>query len=282
MVKVNKNIINLNIPAVPHVALKIMSLLDDPYVSLKDLESLITADPSLSAKILKIANSAFYGLRNKVTLISDAINVMGFKTLKDIVLVASMREIYKVFGLIEKMLWEHGVGVSLAGSIITEYVPIVKKEEASLAGLMHDIGKIILNNNFPSDYVKCVNLVHQNNLTFIEVEREIFGFTHLEVGAVLAEKWGFSKELKTVILNHNNLDYIKNCSELYEKTLLLGINLADSICTRLGIGYKEPKPQLIKDEEEVISLLGLGEKKYSEIANRLIDTFPGYLDSFME
>lgn len=275
-------IVNLNLPSVPHVSMRVLNMLDDPYISLKKLEDLILADQSLTAKILKIANSAFYGLRRKVTLISDALNVIGFKTIRDVILVASIREVYKVFGLIEKKLWEHGVGVSVVGGIISEYIQLIKREEITLAGLMHDIGKIIINNNYPAEYAKCMNLVHTNNLTFREVEKELFGFTHTEVGALLADKWGFSSELKTVIGNHNNLDYIKNTQDLYEKSLLLGINLADSICTRLGIGYKEPMPQLVKDEEEIMSMLGLSKSNYSDIVNKFIDTFPQYLENFME
>lgn len=275
-------VINLNLPAVPHVSMRILKILDDPYVSLKKLEELILADHSLSAKILKIANSAFYGLRRKVTLISEAINVIGFKTIKDVILVASIREVYRVFGLIEKKLWEHGVGVSLAGGIISEYIQIIKREEMTLAGLIHDIGKIVINNNFPSEYVKCMNLVHLSNRNFIDVEKEVLGFTHQEVGALLADKWGFSNELKVVIAYHNDLEYIRNTEDIYERTFLLGINLADSICTRLGIGYKEPMPNLVKNEEAIMSMLGLTQINYSDIVNKFIDMFPQYLENFIE
>lgn len=276
------NILSLNLPAVPNISVKVLNMLNDPYVNLKKLEELIMADQSLSAKILRIANSAFYGLRRRVTLIGDAINIMGFKTLRDVILVASIKESYKVFGLIEKKLWEHGVGVSVAAGIVAKKVPLVKKEEASLSGLIHDIGKIILNNNFPSEYASCMNLVHVNNLTFEEVESEIFNFTHKDVGALISDKWGFSDILKTVILNHGNLNYIKNCQDIYEKSLLLGISLADSICTRLGIGYKEPMPQLVKNEEEIMALIGLSSKDYSDTVNEFIDTFPQHLENYME
>lgn len=283
--KVNNELIkslNLTLPSVPHVSMKILNIIDDPYVNLKKIEEIVLADQALSAKILKVANSAFYGLKRKVVLISDAVNIMGFKTFRDIVLVTSIKEIYKVFGLIEKKLWEHGIGVSFSASIISEFVPLIKKEEASLSGLIHDIGKVILNSNFPSEYVNCINMVHKNYVTFEEVENEIFGFNHMQVGSLLAEKWGFSNELKTVILNHSNMEYIIKSTDIHEKALILGINLADSICTRLGIGYKEPMPQLIRYEEEVLNLLGLNNKHYSEIVNRFIDSFPEYLESFME
>lgn len=278
----NKPFIDLNLPSVPHVAFKILNILDDPYVNLKKLEEIILADQSLAAKILKIANSAYYGMRNKVNLVSEALNIMGFRVLRDVVIVASLKEVYKVFGLIEKKLWEHGVGVSVAASIATEYVPIVKREEASLAGLIHDIGKIILNKNFPSKYADCINFVHTNQEAFEIVERRIFNITHLETGKLLADKWGFSEVLKTVIYNHSNMEYMESCQDIYEKTIILVINLADSICTRLGVGYKEPMPQLVKNEEKVLNLLRLNTNDYSEIVNKFIDQYPFYIDNLME
>jgi putative nucleotidyltransferase with HDIG domain len=272
----------IELPSVPHVALKLFNLLNIPNINLQEIEEVILSDQALTAKILKIANSAFYGLRRQIQLVNEAINVLGFKTLKDIVIIASIRDVYKVFGLIEKKIWEHGVGVSFASGILTDFVPIVKKDEANLAGLLHDVGKIIINNNFPQEYANCMNIVNQNKINFLEVERELFGFDHAEVGGMLAEKWGFADELKTVILNHHNLEYIKKCEDLHEKSLLLIVALADSICTRLGVGYKDSMPELIKDEPKIMSMLGLTERDYSNVVNLFIDSFANYLDSFMD
>jgi len=272
----------VELPSVPHVALKLLNLLNIPNINLQKIEEVILSDQALTAKILKIANSAFYGLRRQIQLVNEAINVLGFKTLKDIVIIASVRDVYKVFGLIEKKIWEHGVGVSFASGILTDFVPIVKKDEANLAGLLHDVGKIIINNNFPQEYANCMNIVNQNKINFLDVERELFGFDHAEAGGMLAEKWGFADELKTVILNHHNLEYIKKCEDLHEKSLLLIVALADSICTRLGVGYKDSMPELIKDEPEIMSMLGLTERDYSNVVNLFIDSFANYLDSFMD
>jgi len=272
----------VELPSVPHVALKLLNLLNIPNINLQKIEEVILSDQALTAKILKIANSAFYGLRRQIQLVNEAINVLGFKTLKDIVIIASVRDVYKVFGLIEKKIWEHGVGVSFASGILTDFVPIVKKDEANLAGLLHDVGKIIINNNFPQEYANCMNIVNQNKINFLDVERELFGFDHAEAGGMLAEKWGFADELKTVILNHHNLEYIKKCEDLHEKSLLLIVALADSICTRLGVGYKDSMPELIKDEPKIMSMLGLTERDYSNVVNLFIDSFANYLDSFMD
>jgi len=272
----------VELPSVPHVALKLLNLLNISNINLQKIEEVILSDQALTAKILKIANSAFYGLRRQIQLVNEAINVLGFKTLKDIVIIASVRDVYKVFGLIEKKIWEHGVGVSFASGILTDFVPIVKKDEANLAGLLHDVGKIIINNNFPQEYANCMNIVNQNKINFLDVERELFGFDHAEAGGMLAEKWGFADELKTVILNHHNLEYIKKCEDLHEKSLLLIVALADSICTRLGVGYKDSMPELIKDEPEIMSMLGLTERDYSNVVNLFIDSFANYLDSFMD
>lgn len=278
----NNKPIELNIPAVPNIAFKVINLINDENVSLKKLEEIILADPALTAKILRIANSAFYGLRSRVTTIVEAINIMGFKTLKDVVIMASIKEIYKVFGLIEKMLWEHGVGVAVVAGILTDYVSVIKKDEANMAGLLHDIGKVVINNNFSKEYANCYRIVHEKKIPFEEVEKDFFGYDHCDVGGMLAEKWGFPESLKSAIVNHHNFDFTKDCEDFYEKSLLLVISLADSICTRLGVGFKESMPELLKNEKEIMDILGINEKDYSNIANMFIDSFPDYLESFMD
>lgn len=271
----------IEIPSVPQVALKVFKILEEPNVSLTKIEEVVIADQALAAKILKIANSAFYGLRRRVQVVKEAINLMGFKTLRDVVLMTAIKEVYKVFGIIEKNIWEHGVGVSLASGILTDFVQTIKKDEACIAGLLHDVGKIILNNNFPKEYANCMSIVNQNKIKFVEVERELFGMDHSEGGGMLAEKWGFSEDLKTVILNHHNIEYFKSCDDIHEKAILLIVALADSICTRLGVGYREPMPELIKDEQVIMRMLGFREENYSKVINLFIDNYANYLDTFM-
>lgn len=277
-----KDLQKIELPSVPQVALKVLKILEEPNVTLTKIEEVVMADQALTAKILKIANSAFYGLRRKVQVVTEAVNVMGFKTLRDIVLMTSIKEVYKVFGIIEKKIWEHGVGVSLASGILADFVPFIKKDEAYIAGLLHDVGKIILNNNFPKEYANCMSIVNQNKISFIQVERELFGIDHSEVGEMLAEKWGFSEDLKTVILNHHNLEYVKSCNDIHEKAILLIIALADSICTRLGVGYKDSMPELIKDEEVIMKILGFKEENYSNVIHLFIENYANYLDTFMD
>ncbi len=272
----------INIPSVPHVALKLLKMMGNRDINLSKIEEAVMVDQALTAKILKIANSAFYGLRRKIQSVSEAINVLGFRTLRDVILVASFTEMYKVFGLIEKKLWEHGVGVSLAAGILTNFITIVKNDEAILAGLLHDVGKIVINNNFPREYANCMNIVNRDKVNFIDVERELFGFDHAKVGGILAEKWGFAYNLEKVILYHHDINYIIKCSDLHDKYLLLIISLANSICTRLGVGYKDSMPELIKDEPIIRQMLGVSEKDYSDIVNLFIDSFANYLDNFMD
>lgn len=270
---------NISLPNVPFVSFKAINLIEQETSNIKEIEEIISADQSLAAKILKIANSSFYGMRHNVNVIGEAIYILGFKTLKDVILATSVKDMYKVFGLIEKMLWEHSVGVSFAASIISPYVNKIKPDEAFLAGLLHDIGKVIINNNYPKEFVQCFRTVITENRRFHDVEEKIFGFNHTEVGYLLAEKWGFSKNLVSIIKDHHNTDKFKTDDD-YLKHLFLVITLADSMCIRLGVGYKEPMPQMPIEEKEVLAMLNMEEAIYSEIINKFIDTFPEYLESF--
>lgn len=178
---------NYDIPAVPMVAVKILRLIDNPRTMIDDLQRAIMADQGLATRVLKMANSAFYGVRHNVDTISEAIAIMGFNTIRNLTLAVATREVYKRFGLIEKKLWEHSLGVSIASGIIASMIPSVKNEEAVVAGLLHDVGKVIMNNAEPERFMVLTQRVYEERVTYHEVEEDIFGFTHAEAGHMLAE-----------------------------------------------------------------------------------------------
>ncbi len=271
----------LNLPTVPFIVTKALKLIEDGSSDLRELEKTISSDPALAVRVLKIANSAYYGLSRNISQINEAIYIIGLRTLKDILLTSALKDVYKVFGVIEKMLWEHSVGVAFASTIIGEYFKDINKEEIAIAGLVHDIGKIVINNNFPKEYVECLRTVLSNKVPVYEVEKEIFGFDHSEVGEIFAEKWGFSSNLIFFIKEHHNYGLLsKKIDDPKTYQAYLTLLLADSICTRLGVGYKEPMVELVTMEEKVLKEMNFDEYIYSKIVNQFIDNFAEYLDNF--
>jgi putative nucleotidyltransferase with HDIG domain len=255
-----------DIPPVPMVALKVLKLIEDPNSTLEDIQRVIMGDQAMATRILKIANSAFYGARRDIDTVSQAITIIGFNTVKSVVLAASTREIYKGFGIIEQKLWEHSIAASTASGLISGEVTFLKREEAAVSGLLHDVGKVIMNNSQPEKYSIVTQMVHEKKEPYASIEDDIFGFNHAEVGSMMAEKWGFPEILCNVIRQHHTWSSDNSFDgDPYESSLCLVIALADALCARLGIGYRNPMPDLDLGEEILRERLGITEKRFCDI-----------------
>lgn len=256
------------IPAVPMVALKVIRVVDDPYASLEDLQKIIIADQALATRVLKVANSAFYGTRQNIDTISHAIAVMGVNAIKMITLAVSTREVYKQFGIIEQKLWEHSLGVSLASGIIAADIALLSREEAVVAGLLHDIGKVIMNNSQPERFSILTQMVYERRVPYASIEKNVFGFGHAEVGFLLAEKWGFPPLLCDVIREHHTWDSAgRNNGDSSVRTLCAVVSLADALCVKLGVGYRGPVAYLDLGEEKWRTMLDISDQRFTEITN---------------
>jgi putative nucleotidyltransferase with HDIG domain len=229
----------VDLPTIPNVAKKVVKALANPSTNTNDLNKIISTDPALSARILKIANSALYYCQREITSLTMAMSRIGFASLKSIVVAVSTKEIYKTFGESEKLLWEHSVGVSIACQTLAQALGGFKADEIFTGGLMHDIGKILLNNKDPKKYGQVFEKVHEGGKTFVEAELVVYGFTHAEVGSLLINKWNLPEILTESIRIHHILDFEQEIPLAELKTASL-INLADLICMQLGIGYKQP------------------------------------------
>jgi len=270
-----------DIPSVPHVALKVIRLIDNPNTRLDDLQKAIMADQALTSRVLKIANSAFYGLRHNVETVSEAVAIIGFNTLKSIVLAAATREVYKKFGIIEQKLWEHSLGVSIAASVIARRTGRVKTEEAAIAGLLHDVGKVLMDNSQPERFSLLMERVYSDRVTFSSLEREYFGFGHGEAGCILAEKWGFPLLLCDVIRDHHNCE-LNSGEDPYRDDLCRVISLADTLCVRLGVGYRGPMQDLDLGENEKVRNLFIKPEKYKEMEEEFKRLYVSEKLSFLE
>ncbi len=258
----------IDLPAVPMVAAKVIQLIDNPNTSIDDLQKAIIADQAMTSRILKIANSSFYGVRQNIDTISEALSILGLKVTRLIVLAAATRGIYKRFGAIEQKLWEHSLGVSIAAGVIGSEVSYVKREEAVVAGLLHDVGKIAINNSLPNQFIEIINKVDETKKSSMNIEQEILGFNHTEAGFYLAEKWGFPDILCEVLLKHHAYDSIvTQYADPYYVALSSTIGLADAICVRLGVGYAKPYPEINLGIDKWLRNLNLSEQKLEKIIN---------------
>ncbi len=248
-----------DLPSVPTVAAAVIALVEDPNASGDDLRAVIERDPALAARILKVANSSMFGFSRRIETLRHAIALLGFRTVKNLVLGASMKETFKRFGLTERLLWEHATRTGAVAARLTDHPGIdIEREEAFTAGLLHDLGKIALDNAAPDDYSKVVARAYNDGVSFVEAEREIFGFDHTELGALVAEKWKLPPRLETVIRLHHSPEALDGLS-LEDRRLTALATVSTALCTRLGVGRRAPVESLDPRALPAWAALGLGD-----------------------
>lgn len=199
-----------SIPTLPTVACQVIEITADPNSSADDLAKVVTPDISLTTKLLKMANSPFFGAIRRVTSLQHAITVLGFKEVRNLIISAV---IFESFMKAEKMgnydigkFWKHSFVCGLAAKVIAADLKKASNE-FFVAGLIHDIGKLVIYITSPHDFLKLVETAKHLKLKFkaFEAEKEIVGMTHDEVGMRLLKKWLFPESLLTAIGFHHRL-----------------------------------------------------------------------------
>jgi putative nucleotidyltransferase with HDIG domain len=253
-----------DLPTIPVVALKVMKLIEQEDATSAELAKVVASDPAVAARVLKISNSSFYGCRRQIQTLSSAIVILGFSTLKSLVVAASVKQVYKPYGLTEKMLWEHSFAAGLAARIIAHDTRLVNEEEAFLAGLFHDIGKIIMNTLDRDKFNDVMQHVYNEGLTFQQAERLVYPYGHDEVGALVIKKWNFPELLTSAIQQHHTLEFAQSENQHVVRVAAIAA-LADLFCLKLGIGVRAPHEGIEPHDTRASQLLNLPEDKTNEL-----------------
>jgi len=223
-----------------------LELLGDPNVNYGKLGETISSDPAVSARLLKVANSAFYSMKRQIKTLDHAVAIVGERTLRSLVLAASLEGMNKSYGLLEKMLWEDSIGCAIGCRILGRKFISADPEEAFLAGLFRHLGKIVMNYNDPESFHSLAESAYATGGKYSELEGQYFPYAHAVVGAAVLDKWNFNRSLVMATLHHEDLRVHEEDEEglegLYRLTAT--VNLADQVCRRLGIGRREPDEDL--------------------------------------
>lgn len=201
------------IPTLPIVSQKIFLLLSDENVSLSKVASLIERDQALAVKILKVANSAFYGTLSKVSNIDHALVILGLEEVKSILLAFS---IYNFFsqshdGFFDRTrFWKHSVVCSQIAKYLARHFNVVRDDTIFLAGLIHDMGKVVFDQYFHDDFLKIIDFVSTNNESFSKGEKQVLGITHYQVAAKLLQQWKFPEKVIMQVFYHHAPWHDKN------------------------------------------------------------------------
>jgi putative nucleotidyltransferase with HDIG domain len=261
-----------DLPTIPIVATKVMKLIESDRATAEELSKVVSSDPAVAARVLKISNSSFYGRQGKIQNLSSAIVLLGYTTLKSIVVTASVRQVYQPFGLTEKMLWEHSFGAALAARTIAKAIGGVDQEEAFLAGLFHDIGKVIMNSQDPSKFRMVMERCYNEEILFNEAERSFYSFTHAEAGALVIKKWNFPDTLTQAVQQHHAFAFTE-LNDIAPLHLTSVVSLADLFCLRLGIGQRHPMEDLPLTGTKAAGFLGLDEERLEALLEEFREAY---------
>ena len=261
---------SVDLPVLPSTSQKVLGLMSDPDVSIEKIKRIIGADPALAAKILKIANSAFYGGYRNIQNLSQAILRLGLNSVRNIVVATSLRNVYKRFGLAEKLLWEQMIGSAIASNFLARQTRKADPEDAFIGGLLHDIGKVVLNNEYPEDYAQVMERVYNDSIPFSVAEKEVFRFSHREVGAAVVKKWGFPESIEILIRNFDNNDVVS--TDRNTLNLVSIILMSDRLCQKFGMGWRK-LPAMTVDFGNLPEILGFTNERMTEVFDKAQEIF---------
>lgn len=250
----------------------ILRLANDMTASPKDLVDIIKLDPVLAGKILKIINSAFFGLSSPVATLSKALILMGFNTIKNIALTSAMLNTVKAGDGqdLSEALWEHCLGTAVASRILAKELgePINRLDEYFIAGLLHDIGRVLWVQQEADHYGQALKACQeQPGLSILDAETEVFGLDHCQLGDMIAQKWNLPPVVRQSITWHH---------QLVDEKVVYVVHLADRYCKKNGIGLDVDGD--CEMNQEALKSLGITQEAIDQI---MVDLSTNIEDSRM-
>jgi len=224
-----------NLTPISHISQKIMAILSDPLSSLSEIVEVIQYDQNITANLLRICNSSYFGLRKKIVSIRQAVAYLGLEKVANLVIMGSSARNFKGaqegYDLKEGELWRYSVASALLAQKLAEERGAHNLPLIFTSALLKDIGKVILSSYVQEAFEDILKRVESQRFSFNEAEKEILGIDHAELGAIAAEKWNFNPHMVSIIRNHHNPD-MDTQNDLPAQF----VYLADSICMMVGIG----------------------------------------------
>ncbi|AFM43429.1 putative domain HDIG-containing protein [Desulfosporosinus acidiphilus SJ4] len=223
------------LPPLPTAAVKVVTLTKDPTTTVKELETVISQDPALAAGMLKQANSAYYGYARRISSLQEAIVMLGFQATQGLAMASAVAPILKTpligYEIEQEGLWKHSMLTAMAAKRLCQHLRLPFGEVAFTAGLLHDIGKLVI-----SIYIQEVNTillqkVQETSLSYVELEEKVIGYDHATVGGYLAINWNLPDDLVEGISYHHSPLKAHNFIDLASV-----IHIANGLANLLGTG----------------------------------------------
>ncbi len=251
-------------PSLPQSLHQVLSELEDDGATASSLESIIGEDPMLTARILRVANSAAYGSAKEISSVARAVTVLGFNEVRNLVVALSLSGSFSCDLTVDefniRQLWLHLVATARVAQLLAQQIPTLKPDEMFTAGLIHDLGRVLSCLYLQEEMRQIIETSRNEGLSMLESERRS-GLSHAEVGTFLATKWGFSDLLASVVRYHHAPAGAGN----HEQAAAL-VFLADGITKKLGLGWDLA---VENDKLLVPRCLGLSREAVKAAAKRL-------------
>ena len=228
-----------DIKSFPQFVIETMRKLNNPDSNAADVAQSLSRDEGLVLRVLKLANSAAYGMTRNISNISEAIALLGYKSVSNIILAATvysaMDKGLTGYALDRGELWKHSLMVAYTSRYLAKITGKVGTEDAYVGGLLHDIGKVILNDYVKYGYAIIVKMVEEKHIPFTKAEWQVLGFDHAMIGEILVEKWEMPEAYRIAVAYHHKPNDLPEDKKQYQP-LLDVVTVANTICLMLGIG----------------------------------------------
>lgn len=255
------------IASLPDVCIKFSTALRDPKTSNRELEEILSDDVAMAARVLRIANSAMYSFPSRVDTISQAATIIGYKQLNDIVLACSIINMFK--GLPQDVVdmesfWRHSITCAVAARVIASHRRVANIEQYFTAGLLHDIGRLIIFVELPGQAAEIIEQSKLGDIHMYQIEQEVLGFDHAKLGGLLLKSWKLPGRLVDSVAYHHKP--VKSHDYMAETSV---VHVADIICHALKYGESGERfvPEL---NDRAWESLGLSEDVIAPVLDQVI------------
>jgi len=268
----------------PEVTQKILSLTEDPSSSARDLNEVLKHDMALSAKLVRVVNSAFYGLPGRVADVDRAIVLLGFQAVRNLAIAATMAALFRkqgteVRGFSATNLWRHSVATAAAARSIVNTVGLRSlREEAFLAGIVHDIGVLVECQFAPKQFADVMAAMAGDRATLIDAEQSVLEMTHQDIGQSLAERWKFPRTMQLVAGYHHRPERLDEEHRLLPSVVAEAGAMAESCGYTFLDAGREGYPEDVAPVAETVRLSAEDREAICRNLPEMVEQASGWLD----
>lgn len=265
------------VPTIPTIVNRVLKELENPEVDLNEVVGILMADQVLTLRMIRLVNSAFWGRKHQAQSLKEAIVCMGLREVRNVVLSTWLVNAFvsKVARFRIETFWEHSFGCALVSQLLAKEMGFGQVDRAYLGGLLHDIGEVVICQNFPEEFAQVVALVEGEGFTYEQAEEQVLGINHTDFGQWLVDYWQLQPGLAEVARAHHDIPRASR-----EPELVAIVHLADLFCRLKGLGYGQYERLQVYFAEDPGWLLLTGKKP--RLAELDLERFSFDLDDRVE